>query len=257
MAGGEGGGKGSARRGCGLSFCAEASVLESGSGGGCTSVRVCGNHSVASLPKRSGGSGSRYRSHLTDENTEAQRLSHLSEEIELGCGKAGIGAPAGPASKAPQVTPTPSGAPQVWGKRPCLPVPQFPKPCGGHDSKRPEGGGHRARHRAGAAGSSTLLLFLLQPRFRGGQARGAGRGRGCSERLGHLPGAVPRRGERPRRRHRVPAARVWVFPDTPFCANTSLLPWRGAPSSIWSDSHHLAGTGASTAQGQINSPIAK
>lgn len=50
---------------------------------------------------------------------------------------------------------------------------------------------------------------------------------------------------------------MWVFPDTPFCANTSLLPWREAPSSIWSDSHHLAGTGASTAQGQINSTIAK
>lgn len=41
--------------------------------------------------------------------------------------------------------------------------------------------------------------------------------------------------------------------NTPFCANTSPLPWREAPSSIQSDSHHLAGTRASAAQGQMTS----
>lgn len=108
-------------------------------------------------------------------------------------------------------------------------------------------------------GRMRLLPSLLQERAeksrRSSESRhGAAGGHGRSERLSPLPAAVPRQRERPQ--HRVPAASVWVFPDTPFCANTSPLPWREAPSSISSDSHHLAGTRASTAQGQINSAIA-
>lgn len=49
---------------------------------------------------------------------------------------------------------------------------------------------------------------------------------GLGKAIGHHPAppppaAVSRLGERPQRR--VPAASLWVFPDTPFCANTSLV----------------------------------
>ena len=61
-----------------------------------------------------------------------------------------------------------------------------------------------------------------------GEAVAAQRGSATSQQLSSG------RGQRPR--HHVPAASMWVFPDTLFCANTSpvtfLLPWQEAPSSI-------------------------
>lgn len=101
-----------------------------------------------------------------------------------------------------------------------------------------------------AAQGSFFLCFGEGVENRLGSLEG---GQGDWGRPGLLREAGPPPSSRPQQgRGRVPAASVWVFPDTPFCADTSLLPWREARSSIGSDSHHLAGTGASTAQGQIN-----
>lgn len=124
-------------------------------------------------------------------------------------------------------------------------LPRSPRLCSGHESGRP-----------GSGRTAVLLPRLREDGKQPSSPEGS-------------PGALAEQRALAASQQLSPGGREAVaprsccqrggVPDSPFCANTlvtSPLPWGEAASSLWSGSHHLAGTGASAAQGRVDPVLA-